>query len=111
MEIDMNTLISSESTLTERYQTTVPSIVRRALHLNKHDKLQYTIQLDGNVLLSRAGQKEDDPAIGSFLSFLANDIIQNPNRLHGISTDLVNEVQSLIHDTDIDLDSPLPETE
>lgn len=32
-----------ESTLTERYQTTVPETVRRALKLGKGDKVRYTL--------------------------------------------------------------------
>ena len=33
----------AESTLTERYQTTVPETVRRALRLSKRDKIRFTI--------------------------------------------------------------------
>ena len=33
-----NALLVSESTLTDRYQTTVPDAVRKALHLNKREK-------------------------------------------------------------------------
>ena len=36
-----------ESTLTDRYQTTVPDTVRRALRLGKRDKISYTIRPDG----------------------------------------------------------------
>ena len=32
-----------ESTLTDRYQTTVPETVRRALRLGKRDKIHYSI--------------------------------------------------------------------
>ena len=43
-----------ESTLTDRYQTTVPETVRRALRLGKRDKIHYTIRSDGEVVLTRA---------------------------------------------------------
>jgi len=33
-----------ESTLTDRYQTTVPNAVRHALKLGKCDKIRYLIQ-------------------------------------------------------------------
>jgi antitoxin PrlF len=49
-----NSLLITESTLTDRYQTTVPDAVRKALHLGKREKIRYTIQPDGNVLMSRA---------------------------------------------------------
>lgn len=38
----------SESTLTDRYQTTIPEPIRKALGLNKRDKIRYTIQPPDN---------------------------------------------------------------
>ncbi len=35
-----------ESTLTDHYQTTVPDAVRKALGLNKRDKISHAIQPD-----------------------------------------------------------------
>jgi antitoxin PrlF len=96
-----------ESTLTDRYQTTVPDPVRKALGLNKRDKIRYTIQPNGKVWISRADQEERDPALGEFLKFLARDIEQNPQSLQAISSDLVRHVQSLVSDVDLDLDAPL----
>jgi antitoxin PrlF len=37
----MPATLEAESTLTDRYQTTVPETVRRALRLRKRDKIQY----------------------------------------------------------------------
>ena len=102
-----NALLVSESTLTDRYQTTVPDAVRKALQLNKREKIRYTIQSDGNVLLSRADQDEPDPALDGFLTFLANDIQQNPQRLKAVTPELVSRIQELVGDIDIDLDAPL----
>jgi antitoxin PrlF len=94
-----------ESTLTDRYQTTVPDPVRKALGLNKRDKICYTIQPDGKVWISRADQTDSDPVLGEFLNFLARDIEKNPQYLQAISADLVSHVQSLV--SDVDLDAPL----
>ena len=102
-----NALLVSESTLTDRYQTTVPDTVRKALQLNKREKIRYTIQSDGNVLLSRADQDEPDPALDSFLTFLANDIERNPQRLKAVTPELVSRIQELVGDIDIDLEAPL----
>ena len=102
-----NSLLITESTLTDRYQTTVPDAVRKALHLNKREKIRYTIQSDGSVVLSRADQEESDPALGSFLTFLANDIQDNPQRLKAATPELANRIQSLVGDIDVDLDAPL----
>lgn len=102
-----NSIIVSESTLTDRYQTTVPGPVRKALHLHKRGKILYTIQPDGSVLLSRADQGNADPAISSFLSFLANDIQRNPQHLKSVTPELVSHIQNLVGSIDVDLDESL----
>jgi len=104
-----NPFLVSESTLTDRYQTTVPDVVRKALHLNKREKIRYTIQSDGNVLMSRVSQQDADPVLDQFLSFLAEDINKNPEHLQAIGSELVERVQSLVAGVDVDLDSPLSE--
>jgi antitoxin PrlF len=98
-----------ESTLTDRYQTTIPDPVRKALGLNKRDKICYVIQPDGKALISRVDQteSESDPILEGFLNFLARDIQKNPQHIQAISSDLVSRVQSLVFDVDLDLDSPL----
>lgn len=100
-------VLESESTLTDRYQTTVPETVRKALQLQKRDKIHYTVLDNGDVVMSRADAKEHDPAIGQFLHFLANDIQQNPQRLQSIDSGLVKRVLSLVTDVELDLDAPL----
>lgn len=97
----------SESTLTDRYQTTVPEPVRKVLGLNKRDKICYTIQADGQVVISRADQTESDPILGQFLNFIAQDIEKNPQYIQPISSDLVSHVQSLVAEVEVDLDAPL----
>jgi len=102
-----NSILITESTLTDRYQTTVPDSVRQALHLNKREKIRYTIQPDGSVLLSKANQQDVDPALSSFLSFLAEDIQQNPEYLKVVTPELMSRIENLISDVDIDLNAPL----
>lgn len=97
----------SESTLTDRYQTTIPAPIRNALGLQKGDKLCYSIQSEGQVVISRAESIESDPILKKFLNFLAQDIEQNPYHLRTIGSDLVSHVQSLVADVDVDLDAPL----
>lgn len=99
-----------ESTLTDRYQTTVPETVRRALRLGKRDKIHYTILPEGGVMLSRAEVAEtNDPALDSFLSFLSRDIATHPERLQTIDPSFVQRVQSLVEGIDVDLDAQLSE--
>ncbi|MCU7905357.1 MAG: type II toxin-antitoxin system PrlF family antitoxin [Candidatus Thiodiazotropha sp. (ex Epidulcina cf. delphinae)] len=105
----MTATLTVESTLTDRYQTTVPESVRRALHLGKRDKIRFSLQPDGRVVLTRANDSEADPLLGQFLGFLAKDIAKHPQHVHALSADLAERVQSLVGDVEIDLESPLPD--
>jgi antitoxin PrlF len=106
----MTTMLEIDSTLTDRYQTTVPETVRRALKLQKRDKIHYSILPDGAVLLTRAVHAEsDDPVLGQFLGFLARDIASHPEQLQAIDTGLVERLQSLIGGLEVDIDAPLSE--
>jgi antitoxin PrlF len=104
----MGTNLEAESTLTDRYQTTVPETVRRALRLGKRDKIHYMIRPDGQVVLSRAKPAEQaDPVLGQFLDFLAHDIANHPERLQSVDAGLVQHLRSLVGAVEVDLDAPL----
>lgn len=108
----MAATLEVESTLTDRYQTTVPETVRRALKLGKRDKICYTIRPDGEVVLSRATSvKGDDPVLEQFLRFLAHDIASHPERLQAVDAGLVQHIQSLTGGIEVDLDAPLSDDE
>jgi len=98
-----------ESTLTDRYQTTVPDAVRRTLKLRKRDRIRYVVRPDGAVLLTRAeAPDESDPVVDKFLAFLAHDMEMHPDRIRGVSPKLVRRARSLVKGVKIDLDAPLP---
>jgi antitoxin PrlF len=105
----MPTTLEVESTLTDRYQTTVPETVRRALRLGKRDKLHYAIQPGGQVVLSRVdASARDDPLLGEFLGFLARDVAAHPERLQAVDAGLVSRLQSLVGGVAVDMDAALP---
>jgi len=97
----------SDSTLTNRYQTTIPEMVRKTLRLKKRDKIRYTVQTDGTVYISRKDQNENDTVLTNFLTFLANDISRNPKNVSSIGSDLVDRIRPLVSDVDPVLNSPL----
>ena len=100
--------LEAESSLTDRYQTTVPEIVRRFLRLDRRDKIHYRIKPTGEVVMERASaEDEEDPAFGPFLAFLARDIEAHPETLRSFSPEFVRRVRSLTQDVEIDLDAPL----
>ncbi len=104
----MAATLEVESTLTDRYQTTVPETVRRALKLGKRDKIHYTIRPGGEVVLTRADAAgDDDPVLGQFLGFLAHDITRHPERLRSVDAGLVRRLQSLVGGIEVDLDAAL----
>lgn len=104
----MPATLEVESTLTDRYQTTVPETVRRALRLGKRDKIRYSIRPSGEVVLTRADAAEgDDPVLGQFLGFLARDIASHPERLQAVDAGLVQRLHSLVGDVEVDLDAAL----
>jgi antitoxin PrlF len=105
------TKLEAESKLTDRYQTTVPDVVRKALKLGKRDKIHYTIRPDGQVLMARAmaGDCDDDPVLGRFLGFLARDLADHPHRLQNLDAGLVDRIESLVGGIEVDLDATLPD--
>lgn len=103
----INSMIEVESTLTDRYQTTIPETVRKALHLDKRDKIHYVIQGNGNVLITRAEKANDDPAIEEFLSFIAKDIQKHPENVMAINKELYNKIKTLVSGIEIDLNKHL----
>ena len=104
----MTPLLEVESRLTDRYQTTVPAAVRKALSLEKRDRLRFAIQDDGQVVVTRAVEGDgDDPALSHFLEFLASDMIRNPQHLQALDAGLAEHIDELVGDLDVDLDAPL----
>lgn len=109
----MPATLEVESTLTDRYQTTVPETVRRALRLSKRDKVHYSIRANGEVVLSRAAESDaQDPVLGHFLGFLARDMQHHPERLKGVDANFAKRLRALARDVDVDINAPLsPEDE
>lgn len=107
----MAATLQLESTLTDRYQTTVPDAVRRALKLGKRDRIRYLLQPDGVVVMARADGDVDDPALGAFLGFLASDLAAHPQRVTAMDAGLRKRLRSLVGKIEVDLDAALPDEE
>ncbi|HLB41878.1 MAG TPA: type II toxin-antitoxin system PrlF family antitoxin [Gammaproteobacteria bacterium] len=102
----MRKVLETESTLTDRYQTTIPEPIRAALHLGKRDKITYVIEDSGKVVISRSN--ENDPVLFQFLTLLVKDTKINKN-IHSINPTLLHRAQSLVSGIEIDLDALLSE--
>ena len=102
------TVIETESTLTDRYQTTIPAPVRTALGLSKKDKIRYAIHQDGTVTITK-NVEEEDPLLLKFLDFLATDMETNPQNIQALDSNLRERVSELVAGVEVDLDRPLSE--
>jgi antitoxin PrlF len=99
-------ILEAESTLTDKYQTTVPSAVRKALNLSKRDRIRFEIRED-QVILKRAAS-EEDPALASFLAFLEQDIAAG--NAAAVDGALMAEIDALTAGVTVDLDEALDST-
>lgn len=89
------TVIETESTLTDRYQTTIPAPVRTALVLSKKDKIRYAIHQDGTVTITKNVVVEEDLVLVKFLDFLATDMEANPQNIQTLNSNLRERVSDL----------------
>jgi antitoxin PrlF len=96
-----------EATLTDRYQTTVPTAVRKALNVGRRDKIEYVVRADGMVLLRRAERAHTDPALSKFLALLQKDIVENPGKINPLSKKVRARAADLVKGMKVDLDAPL----
>lgn len=108
----MAATLEVESTLTDRYQTTVPETVRRALKLGKRDKIHYAIRPSGEVVLTRSQASDaGDPVLDQFLGFLADDMAKHPERIKAVDPALPRYLQGLVVGVTVDLESPLSDAD
>jgi antitoxin PrlF len=106
----MSSNLEVESTLTDKYQTTIPDPIRKALNLKKRDKIRFALNSDGTVTLNRAvpAEKEDLP-ISEFLQLLAEEMTAHPERIRALSPALVKGARALRKGMKVKLDRPLEE--
>jgi len=95
------------STLTAKGQTTVPKSVRQALGLAAGDKIAFRVG-EAGVSLRRA-EDAGDPALASFLSFLARDIERHPENLKAFPPALKKQLERLVEGVAVDLDALIDE--
>ena len=80
-------VLTTESKVTIRGQTTIPAPVREALKLNPgQDSIHYEILPGGQVFMCRLGDEQEDHTMNAFLRFLDADIQNNPQKTRPHST-------------------------
>jgi hypothetical protein len=58
-----------------------------------------------------ASQAKEDPVIASFLSFLAQDMVENPDRIEPLDANLMARVEKLTHGMKRNFDESFPDEE
>jgi antitoxin PrlF len=99
-------VLEIEAAITERGQTTVPAAIRKALGVGKRGTVVFRLSKDGRVTLELKGDGQD-PVVGKFLEFLANDMLNNPAASRPISAEWLAYAKKLVAGVEIDLDQPL----
>jgi antitoxin PrlF len=94
------------STISSKGQTTVPKSVRQALGLSEGDQIAFRVD-DSGVTMRRADDAQDDPALSAFLSFLAKDIEEYPERLQTMSPAMAKRMDELTEGMVFDPDEPI----
>lgn len=90
-------------------ETTTPESIRRALRLGKGYRIRYTVRSTGEVVLTRAESADAaDPALGTLLGVLAQDIDARPECLQGVDALLLQRINELVAGIAVGLDEPLP---
>ena len=101
----MPSVIEEISTITAKGQTTVPKAVRQALGVDYGGRIAFRVSGKG-VTVVRADANED-PAIGAFLGFLADDIKNHPERIKAIAPDLAARIAALTQGVEANADEAI----
>lgn len=101
----MGIALEEISTITAKGQTTIPKSVRQALGVDYGGRIAFRVGDDG-VTVARADGGED-PAIGAFLGFLAEDIKRRPEAVKALTPDLATQITALTAGIDADLDAAI----
>jgi antitoxin PrlF len=97
-----------ESIITAKSQTTLPSGVRKALGVGPGDRLAYVVEGDRAIIMKAApADDHSDPVAERFLAFIERDMDAHPERLTGLTGELIERARALTAGIEVDLDAPI----
>ena len=67
-------LIEEVATMTAKGQITVPKRIRDALGADAGTRMTFELHDNGRVVVSRADEEHEDPAVAAYLDLLGKDI-------------------------------------
>jgi antitoxin PrlF len=96
---------AATSKVTRRNQTTLPPAVREALNLRQGERIGYVIEGSEVRLINASYSNEGiDPVLDGFLSLIAKDIRDRPERIQAFPASLLERARELTRDIEIDHD-------
>ncbi|EFI3321076.1 type II toxin-antitoxin system antitoxin PrlF [Escherichia coli] len=100
-----NAVLTTESKVTIRGQTTIPAPVREALKLKPGlDSIHYEILPGGQVFMCRLGDEQEDHTMNAFLRFLDADIQNNPQKTRPFD---IQQRKKLVAGMDVNIDDEI----
>ena len=107
----MTPILEAEARLTAQNQITIPAPIRKALKLTGgKSRIKFQISKDGKVLVARVdppAKDGEDPALRPFLTLLAKDIQEHPERIRPFPVSLVERARLAAEGVEVDLNGPL----
>ena len=101
----MAALLEEISTVTAKGQTTVPKAVRQALGVGYGGKIAFRVE-NGKVTVHKLDIPHHDPALGSFLKLIENDI-KAGRHVRDLPASVTATLKQAIERVSVDLDEPL----
>ena len=92
------------ATVTSKGQITLPKPIRQALGIGVGGKVAFDLR-GSDVVVSRADEENEDPAIGAFLALLESDI-KSGKHLSSMPVDLAQAMLANLHHS-VDLDEEI----
>ena len=87
--------IHEVATVTSKGQITLPKPIRQALGIGVGGKVAFDLR-GSDVVVSRADEEHEDPAIGAFLALLESDI-KSGKHLSSMPDDLAQAMLANLH--------------
>ena len=98
----MVSVLERKSKITGKGQTTVPKFVRDALGVGAGGMITFRVDEQHRVSIHRAEDDGDDPVVGAFLSFLAEDMQKRPEAISALTPALAERIAALIEGVEVD---------
>jgi len=99
-------VLEEVSTITAKGQTTVPKSVRKLLGIDVGGQIAFRVE-GQRVTLVSVGEAHEDPVVGKFLDFIAQDIVQRPEAVKPLSREFAARMASLTKGKKVELDAPI----